>query len=320
MSALRVVSPGGLALIQDLGRPGYEALGVPRAGAMDAFALQAANLLVGNPPGAAALELLGGGAEFVAEAVTLFAVCGADLEARLNGERIDLWRATRARPGARLSFGGRAGGWGARAYLALAGGVDAPLVLGSRSAYLAGGFGRPLGMDELVVAGKSQVDPDRVAGQGWPADHRPAYVGGGPLRILPGPHAGLLPGAFGWLLGTRFTVSPTSNRQGLRLAGGGAFPHALSLPSLGVLPGAIQLPPDGQPILLGADAQTTGGYPLIGMLIQADAPRAGQLLAGDGVHFAEVTEGEALAAWRVMRGWLEAGPEQDAWADVAGAG
>ncbi|MEO7704133.1 MAG: allophanate hydrolase, partial [Thermoflexales bacterium] len=130
MTVLRVIAPGGLALIQDLGRPGYDALGVPRAGAMDSFALRAANLLVGNPPGAAALELLGGGAEFVAEAISLFSVCGADLEARLNGERIDLWRANRARPGARLSFGGRSGGWGARAYLALAGGVDAPLVLG----------------------------------------------------------------------------------------------------------------------------------------------------------------------------------------------
>ncbi|HQX11495.1 MAG TPA: biotin-dependent carboxyltransferase family protein [Thermoflexales bacterium] len=320
MSALRVLSPGGLALVQDLGRPGYEALGVPRAGAMDAFALQAANLLVGNPAGAAALELLGGGAEFMAEAITLFAVCGADLEARLNDERIDLWRATRARPGARLSFGGRAGGWGARAYLALAGGVDAPAVLGSRSAYLAGGFGRPLGMDDLIAVGRPQVDPDRIAGQGWPAAHRPEYARGGPLRLLPGPHARLLPGAFGWLLGARFTVSPTSNRQGLRLAGGGAFPHALSLPSLGVLPGAIQLPPDGQPILLGADAQTTGGYPLIGMLIQADAPRAGQLLAGDGVRFAEVAESEALAAWREMRRWIEAGPERDPWADTAGAG
>ncbi|MBK8836575.1 MAG: urea amidolyase [Anaerolineae bacterium] len=92
------------------------------------------------------------------------------------------------------------------------------------------------------------------------------------------------------------------------------------MPSLGVLPGAIQLPPDGQPILLGADAQTTGGYPLIGMLIQADAPRAGQLLAGDGLRFGEVTEGEALAAWREMRAWIEAGPERDPWADTAGAG
>jgi len=319
MSALRVIAPGGLALVQDLGRPGYEALGVPRAGAMDAFALQAANRLVGNPLGAAALELLGGGAEFVAEAITLFAACGADLEARLNGEQIAPWRATRARPGARLSFGGRTGGWGARAYLALAGGVDAPVVLGSRSAYLSGGLGRPLGMDDLVVAGPAWVDPDRIAGQAWPAAHRPAYASDAPLRVLPGPHAYLLPGAFAGLLGARFTVSPTSNRQGLRLEGV-AFPHRLSLPSLGVLPGAIQLPPDGQPILLGADAQTTGGYPLIGMLIQADAPRAGQLLAGDGLRFAGVGEAEALAAWRELRGWVVAGVEHDEWSDAAGAG
>jgi allophanate hydrolase subunit 2 len=256
MSALRVVSPGGLALIQDLGRPGYEALGVPRAGAMDAFALQAANLLVGNPPGAAALELLGGGAEFVAEAVTLFAVCGADLEARLNGERIDLWRATRARPGARLSFGGRTGGWGARAYLALAGGVDAPVLLGSRSAYLAGGFGRPLGMDDLIAVGRPQVDPDRIAGQ---AGRRPIGRYAAAVRCgCCGPHAGLLPARSGGCWGA-LHGQPTSNRQGLRLADGGAFPHTLSLPSLGCCRGPSSSRPTGSPSCSGPTPRRRAG-------------------------------------------------------------
>lgn len=319
MTILRVISPGGLATVQDLGRTQWEDQGVPRAGAMDTFALQAANRLVGNPPSAAALELLGGGAEFEVLEGGLIAVCGADLDARLGGEQLGPWRATRARTGRLLTFGGRQANWGARAYLALAGGVDAPVILGSRSVYLNGGLGAALRMDDIARSGPPSGEVDRLAGQVWPADARPPYAAAPALRAMPGPHAAQLPGAFEWLLAKPFTVSPTSNRQGLRLVAEETFPHTLSLPSLGVLPGAVQLPPDGRPILLGADAQTTGGYPLIAMVIGADAPLAGQLMAGDVAQFSTATEAQALEALQAVQGWLSSGPVSDMWMDLVAA-
>src|SRR5262249_40489266 len=139
--ALRVLAGGLLATVEDLGRPAARRYGVPGGGAMDIFALQAANRLVGNPPGAAGLEITGGGAIFEVLAPSLLALAGADLGALLDGRPLAPWTATLARPGTQLQFRGRQNDWGARAYVALAGGVAAPEVLGSRGTCLAGGFG-----------------------------------------------------------------------------------------------------------------------------------------------------------------------------------
>jgi biotin-dependent carboxylase-like uncharacterized protein len=306
---LEVLSGGALATVQDEGRPGAARHGVPRGGAMDRFALWAANLLLGNPPGAAAIEVTAGGAAFAVLRPTLLAVTGADLGATLGGAPLAPWTAALARKGAVLALPARRGGWGARAYLALGGGVDVPPVLGSRSTHLSGGFGgfqgRPLRPGDVIAAAGGGGDPLRAAGRRWPADARPAYGPAPLLRVAPGPHdEHFAPGALAGLAGVRLRVGASSNRMGYRLEGARlAEAGRVSLPSLGVAPGVIQVPPDGAPILLMADAQTTGGYPILGVVAAADLPLAAQLLPGDELRLAPVGREEAVAARRELAGW-----------------
>src|SRR5262245_28997575 len=176
-AVLRVLAGGLLATVEDLGRPAARRYGVPGGGAMDLFALEAANRLAGNSPGAAALEITGGGAIFEALAPQLLAIAGADLRARLDGRPLAPWMAALARTGARLEFRGRHGDWGARTYLALAGGIVVPEVLGSRGTCLAGGFGgfagRPLRPGDLLEAGAAHGAPGALAGRRWPTQQRP---------------------------------------------------------------------------------------------------------------------------------------------------
>jgi biotin-dependent carboxylase-like uncharacterized protein len=314
---LRVLASGLLATVEDLGRPAARRYGVPGGGAMDTFALEAANRLAGNPPGMAALEITGGGAHFEVLAPLLLAVAGADLGARLDRRSLMPWTTVLARPGAQIQFQGRQGDWGARAYLALAGGIAVPEVLGSRGTCLSGGFGglagRQLRPGDLLEVGAANVDGAALAGRHWPVERRPAYGAAPVLRMVRGPHAGrFAPEALAALVGQSFRVSPTSNRMGYRLEGPPL--HTLAptdLPSLGVLPGAIQVPPDGGAILLMADAQTTGGYPIAGVVIGADLPLAAQLLPGDHLRFAVVEVDEAVDARRAQRAWLDAGPAEE---------
>lgn len=312
-----VIAPGPLMTVQDLGRPAARRLGVPQGGAMDAFALAAANRLVGNPPGAAGLEITAGGAELALARPARLALAGGDLGATLDGRPLPLWTSVLADAGARLRLAGRRGAWGARAYLAVAGGVDVPIVLGSRGTDLGGAFGglggRPLRPGDALPVGPEQ--PGAAAGLGlrWPAPLRPPYGPAPALRLLPGPHlACFAPDALGLLAAAPLRVSVTSNRMGYRLEGA-LLPHArpCSLPSLGVVPGTVQVPPDGAPILLMADAQTTGGYPVVGVVVAADLPLAAQLLPGDALRLAPCGLDEALAARRALAEALAAAPEGD---------
>lgn len=313
---IEIVYPGPLATVQDLGRSGAQIYGVPTGGAMDMFAIQVANLLVGNSPNAAAIELTASG-ELRFLAPTIFALAGADLAATLDGRPTPIWSAAYAPTGAQLRLAGRRGSWGARAYLALAGGIDVPLVLGARGTSLVGGFGghngRPLARgDQLSGQAAGPITPELLA-RHWPAAHRPPYHAAATLRLLPGPHLGLLePAALATLLASEYYVSATANRQGYRLEGP-RLSHAgqASIASLGVVPGVIQIPPDGQPILLMADAQTTGGYPIVGCVISADLPLAAQLLPGDRLRFAELSIDEALSARAQLHSWLAAGVAYD---------
>lgn len=323
---LRVVAPGLLATVQDAGRPGMQRFGVPHSGAMDAFALAAANRLVGNVPAAAALELMSG-ATFEFLAPTLLAVAGADLSATLDGTPLSLWTALLARRGALLAFAARQDGWGARAYLALAGGVDVPPVLGSRSTYLPGSFGglqdRALRAGDVIAAGPPQGDMLRLAGQRWPEHARPLYGAAPTLRFVLGPHGDCFAAdALHQLAATPLRVSQNSNRMGYRLEGL-ALRHArpCNLPSLGVLPGVVQVPPDGAPILLMADAQTTGGYPIIGVVIGADLPLAAQLLPGDTLRLQPISLADAVQARTLAHAVFASPLEIDAaWQTLALAG
>jgi biotin-dependent carboxylase-like uncharacterized protein len=300
---IEVLAGGVQTTVQDLGRTAYRASGVPVAGAMDPFALAAANLLAGNAEGDAALEaLLGGLILRFAEAAAI-GITGADLQAELDGELLPLWTTVTVPAGSTLGFIQRRGG--ARAYLAVAGGIIVRPALGSRSTYLAGGWGgyqgRPLRAGDALPVETTADRPERI--DRWlPAEYRPAYSSFPTLRCVLGPHQRYLaPTARETFFGATYRLGAASDRMGYRLEGpllglvGGA-----ALPSAGVLPGVIQTPPNGQPILLMADAQTTGGYPIIATVIGADLPLAAQLAPGDRLRFAEVGVEAAIAAARAQ--------------------
>ncbi len=304
---LRVLQPGVLATVQARGRPDGQRWGVPVGGAMDQFALHAANRLVNNAPDAAVLEVTADGAAFELLKPTLLAFAGG-LEATLSDEPLPWWTSVWARAGSVVQIGGCTAQWGARAYLAVAGGIDVPVLLGSRSTCLPGVFGglsgRPLRAGDMLGAGSSAVGAVH-AGRSWPATARPVYDSMPTLRALPGPHRDLFaPEALDLIRTSPFTVGASSNRTGYRLEGAQLQANAPDLPSLPVFAGVIQVPPNGEPILLMADAQPTGGYPIIAVVITPDLPLAAQLLPGDAFRFALVDQDDARAAWNEMRRWF----------------
>jgi len=295
-SAIRVIRAGLQTTVQDLGRWGYQSAGVPVAGPMDPFSHRLANLLVGNPIGAALLEitLIGPDLEF-GEPATI-AVCGAEFDLAAGGVAVPTGRSFHITAGTRLQFGRRRAG--ARAYLAIAGGVQTPPVLGSRATHLVsamGGLqGRALVAGDLVpiLSGASGRALRRAPGLTLPGGGRAR------LRLLPGAQAEWFePSMLKTLASVSFRVSLRSNRMGYRLEGP---PLARSrdeeLISAPLAFGAVQVPAAGEPILLMADRQTAGGYPQIAAVIAADLPVAGQLAPGDFIEFAFCSRHEAAAA------------------------
>ncbi len=293
---LEVLAPGLLTTVQDLGRFGYARWGVAASGAVDALAARTANLLVGNPPGDAVLETTLMGLKLRVLRDTRLAVCGGDLEPKLDGGDIPLWRGAAVRAGQVLSFAGPRRGL--RAYVAVAGGIDVPEVLGSRSTNLTSGFGgfqgRALRKGDLLAAGEPAA-----AGEEREFDPAAAGYDGPPwrLRILWGPQEEMLAEeGRNRLLSSVFTVSPDSDRTGLRLQGPTvpARPGAPdSIISEGIVAGAIQLPADGQPIIL-LNETVSGGYRKPATVIAADLHRLGQIMPGDEVRFEAVTLEEAV--------------------------
>lgn len=308
-----VRSAGLLTSVQDLGRPHARRFGVPVSGAVDTLALRVANLLVGNDEDAAALEstLLGPTLQFRAE--TLVAVTGATSEVTVDGVRAPMWRPLRVAAGAILSIGRAQRG--VRCIVAVAGGIDVPPVLGSRSTCLRGAFGgfhgRALRIDDEVPLRTGQRAPGAPPERGgaraprWLADVRTFAACTQPreLRFLPDDafHA-LVPESRLALRETRYVVTSHSDRMGVRLAGEhllldeAARAAAATRPSTPVAVGTIQLPPDGQPIILLADAQVTGGYPILGHVIAADLPRVAQAEPRAALSLVPVTRTAAAAA------------------------
>ncbi|MEW6319774.1 MAG: biotin-dependent carboxyltransferase family protein [Acidobacteriota bacterium] len=294
---LRIVRPGLLTTVQDAGRWGHQALGVPVAGPMDPFSHRLANLLVGNPHGAATLEITLIGPELECDAQTTMVVTGADFDVLVDGVVVPSATTFSVEPGTRVRFGRRAAG--ARAYLAVAGGgiLTAP-VLGSRATHLVSGMGGLDGRalvagDELpIAAAPTPVRPRRAIGLALPAKGRAV------LRLLPGPQIDwFTPDALSVLTTTPFQISTRSNRMGYRLEGAPLLRRREDEPISEALAfGSLQVPAAGTPILLMADRQTAGGYPKVGTVISADLPVAGQLAPGDAVEFAFVDRAAAAAA------------------------
>jgi biotin-dependent carboxylase-like uncharacterized protein len=302
---VEVIDGGLLTTVQDLGRFGHRRQGVPWAGAMDAPALRAANLAVGNAAGAAALECAVAGPELRFLGPVRLAVAGADLGAVLHREDLGPWpippgAAFLARPGNRLSFTGRRAG--CRAYVALAGGIDVPEVLGSRATDLGSRFGglegRALRAGDRLGTGAARGDPHRDAATppGAQAGARPPT-----LRVVLGPQEDhLTAGSVARFLAAEFRVTAASDRIGCRLEGP-RLEHTRGgeIPSDGMVPGSVQIPPDGQPIVAMADGPATGGYPKVATVIGADLPLLAQIVGGEGsVRFAPVSVEEARRAAR----------------------
>lgn len=288
---LEVIEPGLYSTVQDAGRTGAGHLGVRHAGAADETALFASNLLVGNHMAAAALEMTLLGGTFAVQRECLVGIAGADMEAHRvgDGQPLGPGRSYRVQAGETLVFGGAIDG--ARTYLALAGGITADKVLGSASTDPIAGFGgiggRPLKEGDTLATPAVPLRETRV----WPAGLASSGIAGneGPriIGLVQGPHLDLLPVKVkDELVGGIWTVTPRSDRVGLRLAGDGlvdvAMPELVSQP---MLPGAVQVPPNGLPIVLMPDAPTVGGYPVPAVVSHVDRPVTGQLRPGDEVRF-----------------------------------
>ncbi|WP_363320505.1 5-oxoprolinase/urea amidolyase family protein [Pseudonocardia sp.] len=281
---LEVVATGALALVQDLGRPGNGAVGVGSSGAADRAALALANRLVANPPGAAGLEVTFGGLVVRAgpdlPAPLLVALTGAPAPADVDGTPVGHDALVAMRPGQVLRLARPPAGL--RTYLAVRGGIDAAAVLGSRSTDVLSGVGpAPLAVGDAVPIGPEPAELPRV-------DVAPVPVPTGgvvTLRAVPGPRADWVvdPGA---LTRTVWTASTRSDRVGMRLDGEPLRRRDRGeLPSEGMVRGAIQVPPGGEPVLFGADHPVTGGYPVVAVVLDADLDRAGQVRPGQQVRF-----------------------------------
>ena len=300
---LTVVRPGLLSTVQDLGRWGYQDRGVPVAGPMDSVSHRVANAAVGNSPGAATIEMTLVGPELRFEQDAVFALAGGDFGARLDDRSITRNRPARARAGATLRCGAHA--QGARAYLAVGGGIRTEPVMGSRATHLVSAMGGVAGRP-LMAGDRLPLTSEADVAVGRSATHAIAATGRVRLRVLPGPQDEFFDAsAFERLQASAFTVSQQSNRMAYRLSG--AVVPRLSdreMISDAMVFGGIQVPPSGEPILLMADRQTSGGYPQIATVITADLPLAGQLAPGDRVEFAVCTRREAVAALIAQEGLL----------------
>lgn len=309
---IEIIATSALATIQDLGRRGALKWGVGTSGAMDDLAVAAGNILLGNPDDAAAIEIQIFPFRIRFLENIAFAVTGADCDARLDDLAILPWCVHHAGAGQELHLGPpRRDGWAAsRAYLCLAGGVDVPAVLGSRSTQLRGEFGglegRALRAGDKLAVGTPRAAATRV-GLGPPALEMPLTVDGLPaVRVLrAAEYESYTPQAQTSLWSEPWRISPQSDRYGFRLEGTPLMPKVpLELRSHGIVPGVIQVPHGGQPIVQMRDAQPSGGYPKIGTVIEADLWRLGQAPIGSRIRFVEVSWDEAIAAQGANDRWL----------------
>jgi antagonist of KipI len=295
-SGIRVLSPGLQTTVQDLGRFGYTHFGVSASVAADPLALRAGNLLVGNAENAAALEmtLVGGAFEFETDAVV--ALTGSDF-----GAGLPLWAAIDIKAGETVRCGATRSG--ARGYLAVRGGIGVAKAMGSASVHVMTGVGgRPLRAGDVLPIGDAAIRRPRTAGpRGRPG--APEFARTGPLRVTPGPQAHWFSDE---LYAGAYRVAEESNRMGLRLRGPAIPSPPGHMLTEGVPLGAIQVPPDGQPIILFVEHQTTGGYPKPANVISADFWRLGELRPREEVRFERVTLEQALELLRQQEQWLYA--------------
>jgi biotin-dependent carboxylase-like uncharacterized protein len=308
---IRVTDPGPQTTVQDLGRAGQLRYGIPPSGPMDVQAFVIANRLVGNADGAAGLECTLVGPRFTAEVACAIAVTGADVPVTINGEAAAMWATLALRPGDAVRIG--AARAGLRAYVAFTGGVDVPPALGSRATYLRGRLGgldgRSLRRDDVLRLFPAPPPVTRAL----PAARIPALEAAPEVRVVLGPEADRFTAeGLAALLGGPYEMLPQSDRMGARLAGA-PIRHARGhdIISDGIALGSIQVPGDGQPIVLLVDRQSTGGYTKVATVGSFDIGRIGQVKPGGRLRFRAVDVDEAhrlRRAWRTSLAAAAGGP------------
>lgn len=314
--AIKVLHPGLATSIQDLGRPGYFHLGIPLGGAMDRLALKAANMLVGNDEGAAGLEAVFIGPKLEFEKEAMVAVTGADMPIKVDGEEKPGWTAFKVRAGQVLTFDYLK--TGARIYIAISGGIDVPLALGSRSTYAIGALGglngRPLAAGDDLPVGQAR---SAVEGKSIPEVLRRRPGMPAELRVLPGLYWHRITEEAGRnFFEDTWKVAPEADRMGYRFRGGRKLDFVDRTPPFGAgsdpsnivdscYPyGSIQVPGGTEPIILHRDAVSGGGYFMLGTVISADMDLIGQLQPHTPTRFVQVTMEEALTARKARQAVL----------------
>lgn len=296
---LTIIKPGIQMSVQDAGRAGFRHLGVAKSGVLDKYSQIIANRLVDNTDNAPVIEITLGLAELKFECDTSIALQGADLKAKLDDTPIYPGWQHEVKQGQTLTFASARNGF--RCYLAVKGGIDVPTVMNSASTDLGANFGgfnsRALANDDKLTFGNfnTQPNPQPEKGAMAPAKRRI-------IRLHCSAHSELIgKEKLNEFINKKWQITPQSNRMGLRLSAANiSLEHNHSLPSLGVEPGSIQLPPNGEPIILLNDCQTTGGYPLLGTVISADLHQFAQFKTGDNVQFEYVDLATAEKAQRKL--------------------
>ena len=304
--SIEVLHPGLLTTVQDLGRTGYQRFGVSVSGAVDPRSAAVANILAGNPDGEAVLECTVLGPQLRFDAPAVIAVTGADLGPTLDGVPAENYRALRVQAGQTLRFTGPK--CGCRAYLAVSGGLDVPEVMGSRSTYMkakiGGWHGRKLEKGDVLPLRAPGTEPKALENCALAPEFRgrSEYT----LRVVMGPQDNAFtPGGVSAFLSGVYTVTPEFDRMGCRMEGP-EIEHngSADILSDGIAFGAVQVPDSGQPIVMLADRQTTGGYTKIANVISADFRLLGQLKSGDRVRFEKVSLAAAQEALLAQRASL----------------
>jgi biotin-dependent carboxylase-like uncharacterized protein len=302
MKVFNVLNPGFFTTIQDLGRYGFLKYGVPISGAMDTFSLTAANLIVGNNPNDAGLEITLVGPELQALSNTQIAISGGAISPKINGENVPMWQTLNIQEGDTLSLGKMESG--CRAYLAIRGGINTPLVLGSRSTYIRGGFG---GIDGRQLKTGDVIE--RFDVQGLEFEYKmseelvPQFTNHFRAHVVLGPQDDMFTEkGVSTLLSSQYKVTLEADRMGYRLEGL-LIEHKgkADIVSDALLPGAIQVPKNGKPIVIMRDAQTTGGYSKIAVIASFDLSALGQAKPNDTVEFNRVTVTQAHEKLREYR-------------------
>lgn len=305
--AVKVITPGLSTSVQDLGRPGYYHSGIPEGGGMDRFSTRIANLLVGNDPGAAVLEVTFMGPELEFTKPAIVAVTGGELPPKVNGVEQPTWESFEVKAGDRLSFGYLKAG--ARAYIAISGGIDVPVVLGSRSTYVLGALG---GFEGRVLKAGDELptgEGSGKAGVSLPSHLRGLSAMPAELRMLPGIYWHRITEAAGKrFFEDTWKVAPEADRIGYRFRGGtplefvqrrqpfGAGSDPSNIVDACYPYGSVQVPSGTEPIVLHRDAVSGGGYMMLGVVISADMDRIAQLQPHTPAQFVPVTLEEALEA------------------------